>query len=77
MVVVEAGIAASGAFWGMMGLASCCKFVVADQEIEAAALDAKPDAITAPNQTQRSARGGFRRDVEDDGAKGGAAHAGV
>ena len=40
-------------------------------------LDREPDAVAVAHQAERAAAGGVRRDVQHDGAEGGAAHARV
>ena len=54
--------------------ASLFKFGGVDQKINASLGDIEPDHVTVPHQRQRAAHGGFRGDVQHDGAERGAAH---
>ena len=50
---------------------------VVDQEVERAVGDREGDAVAVAHEGERATDGGFRRDMENDRAVGGAAHAGV
>ena len=50
---------------------------VGDEEVDAATFDVEGDLVAGVDDGKRAADGGFGCDVEDDGAKGGAGHAGV
>ena len=52
-------------------------FGVGDEEVDAAGFDVEGDAVAGADDGERAADGGLGRDVEDDGAEGGAGHAGV
>ena len=72
------GVAAIGDR-GLRRCGGCALFQLGliDQKLDAARLDREPDAVAAANKTERAAGGGVGRDVQHDGAEGGAAHAGV
>src|SRR5262245_45392200 len=51
------------------------QFRLFHQEIDTLLLHREPDAVAVAHEAQRSAGRGVRRDMEHDGAEGGAAHA--
>ena len=57
--------------------ARACSSAVIDQKLDAALLHRQPDAVAVAHQAERAAGGGIGRDVQHDGAEGGAAHARV
>ena len=77
----EAGVAADGISRGGGRRARLSRragdFGFGDEEVEAAGFDVEGDAVAGADDGERAADGGLGRDVEDDGAEGGAGHAGV
>ena len=52
-------------------------FGFGDEEVNAAGFDVEGDAVAGADDGERSSDGGLGRYVEDNGAEGGAGHAGV
>src|SRR5690242_1846229 len=77
-LVEQVRVAASGPFGRdsrHQRRAALRKLRFVDQQIDAAFRDIEADHVAVPDQRQRTAHGGFRRDVQHDGAERGAAHA--
>ena len=53
------------------------QFGLVDQQVDPAVFDIQLDAVAIAHQTERPADGGFRHDMQHDGAEGGAGHAGI
>src|SRR4051794_1757288 len=76
--LVEPGVAAVVVGGGRLPLrAAGGEFLVGDQQLQAAGGRVQVDRITVPDQRQWAADGALRRDVEDHGPEGGAAHPAV
>src|SRR5262245_19677005 len=59
------------------GLAALAQLLLIDEELEAPSRNVELDHVTVLHQSERAAARGFGRGVEDDGAIGRAAHAGI
>ena len=65
-------------WWGLLqGGEASLQFGVVDEEFDAAGFDVEQNLVAVLDDSERAADGGLGCDVEDDGAEGGAAHAGV